>query len=99
MVVGSKLVALMQLGATALLLTALLLNAGCGGDGHPIQPVGEPPPGRPSLPPTYRASGHAAAGDVFVHLFEWKWTDIAAECESVLGPAGYRLTAYPGDRG
>jgi alpha-amylase len=26
---------------------------------------------------------------VFVHLFEWKWTDIAAECETVLGPAGY----------
>jgi alpha-amylase len=26
---------------------------------------------------------------VFVHLFEWKWPDIAAECESVLGPAGF----------
>jgi alpha-amylase len=31
-----------------------------------------------------------AAGDVFVHLFEWKWTDIAAECETVLGPAGFK---------
>jgi len=31
-----------------------------------------------------------AAGDVFVHLFEWKWTDIASECENVLGPAGYK---------
>ena len=30
-----------------------------------------------------------AAGDVFVHLFEWKWTDIATECETVLGPAGF----------
>jgi alpha-amylase len=30
-----------------------------------------------------------AAGDVFVHLFEWKWPDIAAECETVLGPAGF----------
>jgi len=29
-----------------------------------------------------------AAGHVFVHLFEWKWTDIAGECETVLGPAG-----------
>jgi alpha-amylase len=47
------------------------------------------PAGRPTLDPTYRASGHAAAGDVFVHLFEWKWNDIATECESVLGPAGY----------
>lgn len=31
-----------------------------------------------------------AAGDVFVHLFEWRWTDIAAECENVLGPAGFK---------
>jgi alpha-amylase len=31
-----------------------------------------------------------AAGDVFVHLFEWKWPDIAAECENVLGPAGFK---------
>ena len=31
-----------------------------------------------------------AAGDVFVHLFEWKWTDIATECEIVLGPAGFK---------
>ena len=25
----------------------------------------------------------------FVHLFEWQWNDIAAECENVLGPKGY----------
>jgi alpha-amylase len=30
-----------------------------------------------SVPPT-----------VFVHLFEWPWEDIAAECENVLGPMG-----------
>jgi alpha-amylase len=29
------------------------------------------------------------AGDVSVHLFDWKWTDIATECENVLGPAGF----------
>jgi len=28
-------------------------------------------------------------GDVFVHLFEWRWLDIAAECEDFLGPNGY----------
>src|SRR5438034_1259598 len=49
-----------------------------------------PAPQRPTLAQAYRASGHMAAGDVFVHLFEWKWTDIAAECESVLGPAGFK---------
>jgi alpha-amylase len=26
---------------------------------------------------------------VFVHLFEWKWTDIARECEDYLGPRGF----------
>ena len=46
-------------------------------------------PQRPTLDATYRPSGHMAAGDVFVHLFEWKWTDIATECETVLGPAGF----------
>ncbi len=25
----------------------------------------------------------------FVHLFEWKWTDIARECENWLGPKGF----------
>lgn len=28
-------------------------------------------------------------GKVMVHLFEWKWTDIAAECERYLGPKGF----------
>ena len=26
---------------------------------------------------------------VFVHLFEWKWSDIVQECERFLGPKGY----------
>lgn len=26
---------------------------------------------------------------VIIHLFEWKWVDIAEECERFLGPAGY----------
>jgi alpha-amylase len=26
---------------------------------------------------------------VFVHLFEWRWADIAQECESFLGPKGF----------
>lgn len=26
---------------------------------------------------------------VFVHLFEWKWTDVAKECETFLGPKGF----------
>ncbi|HEX3774667.1 MAG TPA: alpha-amylase family glycosyl hydrolase, partial [Polyangiaceae bacterium] len=34
-------------------------------------------------------SGPPPAGGVFVHLFEWKWTDIAEECETYLGAAGF----------
>ncbi len=45
-------------------------------------------PTRPSLPAAYRPTGRAAAGDVFVHLFDWRWAEIATECETVLGPAG-----------
>jgi alpha-amylase len=65
--------------------------AACGGPDAPTAGTTPPPPaGRPVLPPDYRATGRAAAGDVFVHLFEWRWADVATECAAVLGPAGYR---------
>jgi alpha-amylase len=76
---------------TLLAAAVALVAFGCKAD-EPTGPVLWPPPrppARPILDPTYRPSGHMAAGDVFVHLFEWKWTDIAAECENVLGPLGY----------
>src|SRR6188474_755022 len=68
------------------------LTAAACGESIPSPPPPSnplPPPERPSLAQTYRPSGRMAAGDVFVHLFDWKWTDIAAECETVLGPAGF----------
>ena len=73
-------------------VVCLLAACGGGGDGPTVAPPVDPPvppATRPPLDPAYRASGHAAAGDVFVHLFEWRWTDIASECETVLGPAGF----------
>ena len=70
----------------ATLVLAALTACGSS-DTPPI--TGQPPAQRPTLSQTYRASGHMAAGDVFVHLFEWKWLDIASECEAVLGPAGF----------
>lgn len=48
---------------------------GDGSGGAPVVGLGDP-----------WASPEAG---VFVHLFEWPWTDIATECEQVLGPAGY----------
>ena len=32
---------------------------------------------------------YVAGRSTIVHLFEWKWDDIAAECENFLGPKGY----------
>jgi alpha-amylase len=32
---------------------------------------------------------HAAPGQVYVNLFEWKYTDIAQECTQALKPAGF----------
>ena len=77
-----------QLGRALALAVAATLTA-CGGDSGGS---GGGNTGGGLLPPldqTYRASGKAAAGDVFVHLFEWRWADIARECETFLGPAGY----------
>lgn len=73
-----------------LVVAASAGGTGCGGDDGYAPPPYIPPPGRPTLGSTYRPTGHGAAGDVFVHLFEWKWTDIAAECETVLGPRGFK---------
>jgi alpha-amylase len=76
-------------------MLCVLASVACAGS--PASPTSgsTPPPApgpvtRPSLDPTYRPSGHMAAGDVFVQLFEWKWADIANECEQVLGPVGYK---------
>lgn len=77
----------------AALVAAVLIGfvacSGCEGDAYGPPDDGDGVETRPVLDPTYRPSGHGAAGDVFVHLFEWPWPDVAAECETVLGPAGY----------
>jgi len=67
-----------------------LVAAACHERSTAAPVTGTGPPPRPTLSPAYRPSGHMAAGDVFVHLFEWKWTDIANECEQVLAPAGFK---------
>jgi alpha-amylase len=72
-------------------VATLVLLAACGGS-ETVTPVTPPPPVEqpPVLGQTYVTSGRAAAGDVFVHLFEWKWNDIARECELWLGPRGFK---------
>lgn len=49
----------------------------------------ELPPEKPhkSFHPENPVSNSAEA---FVHLFMWKWNDVAVECEQFLGPRGYK---------
>jgi alpha-amylase len=74
-------------GATT--VTAGSANGGNanGGSSGAITSAGAASAGQAGAAPLI--SGQPAAGSVFVHLFEWKWTDIAAECENYLGPAGF----------
>jgi alpha-amylase len=76
---------------TAVALCASLLAGACGDGGSSI-PTGTVarPFVRPPLAQDYRPSGNTAAGDAFVHLFQWTWANVATECEQHLGPAGWK---------
>ncbi len=71
----------------ALFVATLVTGCGGGGGGSAPAPAPSLPP---AVPPTYVPSGKAAAGDTIVHLFEWRWTDVARECEVWLGPRGFK---------
>lgn len=75
-----------QITPASLALAVLFGLAACGGGGGDSS-TPNPPPTPPAT--QYTPSGKAAAGDAFVHLFEWRWDDIARECEVFLGPKGY----------
>jgi alpha-amylase len=72
----------------AILVVSLAACGGgsSGGGGNTTPPSG----GQPPLPGNYIPTGRAVAGDAFVHLFEWRWADIATECEQHLGPKGFK---------
>jgi alpha-amylase len=69
-------------------ITACLLAAACGGGGGSGSSV--PAPTAAPLPANYQPTGRAAAGDTFAHLFEWRWEDVATECEQHLGPKRFK---------
>ena len=69
-------------------LTATTLGACTDEAERPEKPSANSPvnsehaePGTPEV--------NLASGDVFLQLFEWRWQDVAAECENFLGPKGY----------
>ncbi len=59
-------------------LAVLALLSACTAD--------TPPTDTPDVVETQAPTSPRTA---FVHLFEWSWPAIAAECENVLGPAGF----------
>jgi alpha-amylase len=38
----------------------------------------------------FQPPAHGPTPTALVHLFEWTWADVATECETYLGPNGYR---------
>ncbi|MCC7053131.1 MAG: alpha-amylase family protein [Gemmatimonadaceae bacterium] len=79
-----------QTAVTALLVLLTACGGGSDNGGVTPPPVVPPVVTPPVLGQAYTPSGHAAAGDVFVHMFEWRWPDLARECEQWLGPRGYK---------
>ena len=86
-----------QLGAALRLLTVAMLVAACQGalpgSPNPSTTLGATsvtssfaPYGSPGVATAQLAYPHRT---VFVQLFEWKWTDVAKECEQWLGPHGF----------
>jgi alpha-amylase len=57
----------------------LVVTAAACAAGHDVLPRPEPPD----------VVALDAPRTAFVQLFEWKWTDIARECETYLGPKGF----------
>ncbi|MEM9401992.1 MAG: alpha-amylase family protein [Pseudomonadota bacterium] len=59
-------------------LLALAVLTACSGESPPTETTD-----------VAETSAPASPRMAFVHLFEWSWPAIAAECENVLGPAGF----------
>lgn len=67
------------------LIVLLTLTPGCE---TPAPQKKEPAPRTSATSTEIRAV--PADRRVIVHLFEWTWADVAQECETFLGPAGYQ---------
>jgi alpha-amylase len=74
-------------------------SAGPSISASPTAALTTAPSPSPSASPSFNPYASPAAGSiaqlaypqrtVFVQLFEWKWTDVAEECEQWLGPHGF----------
>lgn len=62
-------------------------GAPTGEEAHVPASIGEPP--APVVADGGGEPMYTGPRTVMVHLFEWKWADVARECESHLGPKGF----------
>lgn len=69
-----------RLGAAVVALLVL----GCAGESAEPSVTSQPAGPMPEMAYADTPSG------VIVHLFEWRWEDVAKECETFLGPRGYQ---------
>lgn len=75
-----------RLAASAFALASLVACQSAN-DGHDVDRDSAPSQSSPSGAVTPQLA--PAPRTVFVHLFEWKWSDVAKECETYLGPKGF----------
>ncbi len=79
--------------ACRLLLMVVVVCLGCEAPEVPETDTLPPPSAALLLEPVGQDPEAAAVEDpasrVIVHLFEWRWDDVAVECEAFLGPMGY----------
>jgi len=72
-----------------LAVVAALALAACSDKAQQAPSATESVASKGTRPATAPLHPNPATGDVFVHLFEWRWPDVAIECETFLGPHGY----------
>ena len=70
------------------LLTTMMLGA-CTDETKQVGEAKRAAPVESVQPAPVVAEPTQGPGSVFVHLFEWRWLDIASECEDFLGPNAY----------
>src|ERR1700755_939856 len=68
---------------------AICALAGCVAEGARPDPEGAPSTEGARPDGTPEAAALPGGKTAFVQLFEWKWTDVARECETFLGPKGF----------
>ncbi|RKS04588.1 hypothetical protein DFP74_0148 [Nocardiopsis sp. Huas11] len=71
-----------SLAGAAVLVTGLL-TAPVLASAAPTAPVPDAPAPAPAV------AAAESNGGTIVHLFQWNWDSVAAECEDFLGPNGF----------